>query len=138
MYHLVCPAKYRRKVITKEVSETLKNTCIKLGEAYQIHFLEIGTDIDHVHFLIKSVPTLSPSKIAQIVKSITAREIFKIHPEVKQQLYGGQFWTDGFYINTVGQYANKEVIQKYVKNQGKSYTRLYESVQPSLFDSELL
>lgn len=138
MYHLVCPAKYRKKVITKEVSETLKNTCISLGEAYQIYFLEIGTDQDHVHFLIKSVPTLSPSKIVQIIKSITARVIFKQHPEVKQQLFGGQFWTDGFYINTVGQYGNKDVIQRYVKNQGREYSKLYQAAQPSLFDSELL
>jgi len=138
MYHLVCPAKYRAKVITKEVSESLKQVCIELGKAYQIHFLEIGTDKDHVHFLIKAVPTLSPSKIVQIIKSITAKEIFKKHPEVKVKLYGGQFWTDGYYINTVGQYGNKDMIQRYVKNQGMDYTKLHQDMKQSLFDEELI
>jgi len=84
-------------------------------------FVEIGTDEDHVHFLVQSVPTMAVSKIVQTIKSITAREVFKNHPEVKKQLWGGNFWTSGFYANTVGQYGNKDVIRKYVENQGREY-----------------
>ena len=133
LYHIVCPAKYRRKIFTKEVEETLKNTCIGIGERYEIHFVEIGTDEDHVHFLVQSVPTIPPSRIVQIIKGTTAREIYLKNPEVKKKLWGGHLWTTGFYINTVGAYANEEVIRAYVEKQGKEYKKLY-SAQLSLLD----
>ncbi len=74
MYHVVCPAKYRRKVFEEEVENTLKETCIAISKRYEIYFLEIGVVENHVHFLIQSVPTMRPSRIVQIVKSITAKE----------------------------------------------------------------
>ena len=125
LYHLVCPAKYRRKVFSEQVENTLKQICLEISGRYEIRYVEIGTDEDHVHFLIQSVPMMRPKTIVQVTKSITAREIFKIHPEVKQMLWGGQFWTDGYYINTVGQSGNEEVIRNYVKNQGKEYKQIY-------------
>jgi len=134
MYHLVCPVRYRRKAINKSVEKTLVNVCEEMAKRYEIHFLEIGTDNDHVHFLIQSVPTLSPKQIAQTVKSITAKEIFKQNPEVKKMLWGGKFWTSGYYINTVGLYGSKEMIQNYVKQQGNTYKQLYTNKhQLSLF-----
>ena len=77
MYHLVCPVKYRRKVFTDEVENTLKNICIEIEKRYEIYFIEIGADKDYVHFLIQSVPTISSKQLTQTIKSITAREIFK-------------------------------------------------------------
>ena len=121
LYHLVFPVKYRRKVIDGKISDYIKEICLEIGERYEIQFVEIGTDEDHVHFLVQSVPTMAVSKIVQTIKSITAREIFKSYPEVKKQLWGGNFWTSGFYANTVVQYGNKEVIKKYVENQGRKY-----------------
>ena len=67
LYHLVFPAKYRRKVLDKKVSDTLKETCVEISERYEINFLEIGTDEDHVHFLVQSVPTLSITRIISII-----------------------------------------------------------------------
>ena len=61
----------------------------------------------------------------QITKSITARELFARRPEVKKQLWGGKFWTSGYYLNTVGKFGNEEVIRNYVKNQGKIYKQIY-------------
>ena len=119
LYHLVCPAKYRRVVFSKDVDEELKKICLEIAKRYQLHFLEIGTDQDHVHFLIQSVPVYQPTKIARLVKSITAREMFKRKPEVKQKLWGGEFWSDGYYISTVGKHKNEGAIANYVKNQGK-------------------
>jgi REP element-mobilizing transposase RayT len=121
----VCLVKYRRKVFTEVVEKTLKEVCLESGERYEIHFVEIGTDKDHVHFLIQTVPMMLPKGFVQTIKSITAREIFRMHPEVKQMLWGGKFWTSGYYLNTVGQYANEEVIKNYVKNQGNSYNQMY-------------
>ena len=127
LYHIVCPAKYRRKIFSQAVEETLKITCIGIGERYEIHFVEIGTDEDHVHFLVQSVPSISPSRIVQLIKGITAREIYLQNPEVKKKLWGGHLWTSGFYINTVGAYANEEVIREYVEQQGKEYKKLYRN-----------
>ena len=64
--------------------------------------LEIGTDKDHVHFLVQSVPTYSVTKLVTIIKSVTAREVFRLCPHVKKELWGGEFWTDGYYASTVG------------------------------------
>ena len=129
LYHLVCPIKYRRKVLTEEVSNTLVSICLEISFRYEIHFLEVGCDEDHVHFLIQSVPMFSPKKIVNTVKSLIAREIFRLHPEVKRFLWGGKFWTAGYYINTVGQYANEEVIKKYVQGQGRKdeYEKIHTS-----------
>ena len=135
IYHYVCPAKYRKVVIDKKVDEKLKERCLEIARRYQIEFIEIGTDKDHVHFLIQSVPTYSPTKIIQRVKSLTAREIFKRAPEVKQKLWGGEFWSDGYYVSTVGRYGSEEAIREYVKDQGKEeeYQQLHEQ-QIKLFE----
>ena len=125
MYHYVCPAKYRKVIISPKVEEIIKETCLEITKRYEIEFIEIGTDQDHVHFLIQSVPKNSPTKIIQMVKSITAREVFRRAPEVKRELWGGQFWSDGYYVATVGQHGSEEMIRKYVQNQGKEYQQLH-------------
>ena len=118
LYHFVCPAKYRRIVFSKEVDETLKDICLEISKRYEIHFLEIGVDKDHVHFLIQSVPTKSPTQIITTVKSLTAREIFKKHPEVKEQLWGVEFWTDEYFVNTVSKFGDESSISQCVRDQG--------------------
>ena len=127
IYHLVCPTKYRRAVIDGQVEQVLKAICLSIADRYQMEFLEIGTDKDHVHFLIQSVPSYSPTKIVTIIKSLTAREIFARVPTVKKQLWGGEFWTDGYYVSTVGQHATEAVIRQYVKKQGqeREYVQLH-------------
>ena len=86
LYHIVFPAKYRQAVIDDEVDEVLKDVCLGIGERYQLNFLDIGTNHDHVHFLVQSVPAYSVTKIVTLVKSLTAREIFRRCPQVKKQL----------------------------------------------------
>ena len=126
IYHYICPSRYRRVVFGQKADRILKETCIEIAKRYEIEFIEIGTDKDHVHFLIQSVPMYSPKKVIQVVKSITAREIFKRAPEVKQKLWGGKFWTDGYYVNTVSRYGNEDTVQRYVKEQGiEEYQQLY-------------
>jgi putative transposase len=127
LYHFVCPAKYRRVVIDEKVDLVLKEVCLEIADRYQVEFLEIGTDKDHVHFLVQSVPSYSPTKIIIMIKSLTAREVFARVPSVKKQLWGGEFWTDGYYVGTVGQHATEEVIKQYVKNQGQEeqYVQLH-------------
>lgn len=125
MYHFVFPAKYRRVVIDENVDKIIKETCVEISKRYEIYFLEIGTDKNHVHFLIQSVPRYSPTQIIRIVKSITAKEVFAKCPEVKKKLWGGEFWSDGFYVATVSEHGNEKVIANYVKNQGDEYNKMY-------------
>ena len=135
LYHLVFPAKYRRKVFTEEVGERLKEICMEIEKCYEIRFVEIGMEEDHVHFLVQSVPKLAVTRIVTIIKSITAREIFMSYPRIKKEiLWGGALWTSGYYANTVGLYASKETIERYIQNQGeekREYKKIYEN-QPEL------
>ena len=133
LYHLVFPAKYRRAVFDPDVDTVLKEVCLDIEQRYEISFLEIGTDKDHVHFLVQSTPTYNVTKVVTIIKSLTAREIFKRCPGVKKQLWGGEFWSDGYFASTVGKHGDENKIGKYVKNQGKDYTKLYENRQLTLF-----
>ena len=130
---MVFPAKYRRVVFDVSVDQVLREVCLDIEKRYQIKFLEIGTDEDHVHFLVQSVPTYSVTKIVTIIKSVTARQIFRLRPEVKKKLWGGEFWTDGYFTSTVGKHGNENMIGKYVKNQGKEYKKLHEDRQLAFF-----
>jgi putative transposase len=94
--------------------------------------LEIGTDKDHVHFLVQSVPTYSVTKIVSVIKSLMAREILVRCPQFKKKLWGGEFWTDGYFASTVGKHGSESTIG-YVKQQGNSYRKLHEDRQLRLF-----
>ncbi len=134
-YYFVFPGKYRRVVFGSSVDNTLKEICLEISKRYQIHFLEIGTDEKHVHFLLQTVPTYSPTKIVTMIKSITAREILIRHAEVKAILWGGEFWADGYFVNTVSKFGSEDTISNYVKEQGQAqeYKVLHRSTQMDLF-----
>ena len=133
LYHYVCPAKYRRVIFDDKVDKVQIQTCKEISKRYDINIMEIGTDGDHVHFLIQSVPMLAPTEIARIIKSITAREIYRLCPQVKKKLWGGNIWSAGYFVATVSEHGNEKQIQNYVRQQGKEYTKMYRS-QIKLFD----
>lgn len=120
VYHIVCPIKYRRNVISDRVKYTIFRTCQSISEKHELYFIEVGTDLNHVHFLVQSVPTYSPTDIVTVIKSNISRAVFKYNPEVKKYLWGGEFWTDGYYVATVSTELTEKVIAKYVRNQGNS------------------
>ncbi|MEE9272017.1 MAG: IS200/IS605 family transposase [Robiginitomaculum sp.] len=127
------PAKYRRAVFDPQVDEVLRDVCLEIEDRYQLKFLEIGTDKDHVHFLVQSVPTYTVTKLVTVIKSITAREIFRLCSHVKKSLWGGEFWSDGYFAFTVGRHVDESTITSYVQNQGKEYTKLHSDKQLTLF-----
>ena len=135
LYHIVSSAKYRRVVFSEEVDRVLVGVCEDIELRYEVKFLEIGTDKDHVHFLVQSVPSYSVTKIVTMIKSLVAREVFSQCPKVKKQLWGGEFWGKGYFVNTVGQYGTEKMIAEYVKSQGieKEYEILKASYQLALF-----
>jgi putative transposase len=136
LYHVVCTAKYRRVVFSEHVDEIVREVCLGIAERYEMRFLASGTDRNHMHFLIQSVPAYSPTKIVQTLKSLTARHVFARAPEGKKQLWGGEFWGKGYFITTVGQHGNEHVIAAYIRNQGQEqdYKQLHQQpLQLELF-----
>ena len=118
-YHMVFSVKYRRKLLQDNNHiNYIKSICLEIGERYWFDFDAIGTDGDHVHIFVGAAPRYSPSKVMQIVKSITAIEFFKKFPEVRKLLWGGEFWSDGGYIGTVGDGVMADTIRNYVETQG--------------------
>lgn len=117
MYHFVWIPKYRHKVFVEPYRETLKQIIHKIGYDYNMNIVELEIPTDHIHMVIKSEPKLSPSRIMQTIKSISARAFFKAYPQIKKKYFwGGHLWTESFFVETVGN-VNEETIRKYVQNQ---------------------
>ena len=125
-YHLVFCIKYRKDLFLQEqYVSTVKQVCRDIEDRFYLKFETMGFDEDHVHFLIESLTTVySPAKIFQVVKSITARELFKRHPVIKEDLYHGEFWSDGGYVGTIGEGTNADIIRKYINQQGRKGDQL--------------
>ena len=133
-YHLMFCVKYRKDLFLNEPYFLFfKDTLLELGKRYFFVFETIGVDEDHVHLLVQAAPRYSPSHVMQIIKSITAKELFKKFPEIRKELWGGEFWSDAGYIGTVGEGANAEIIRKYIRNQGRKgdQLRLFDFVSAS-------
>ena len=124
-YHFVFCVKYRYDLLVQEsYMNTIKETCEELQKRYFVKFETIGFDENHVHFMLQSVPQYSTSKIFQFIKSITARRMFEKHKEIKKELWGGEFWSDGGYVSTVGEGVNADIIREYIKKQGRKAEQL--------------
>ena len=141
MFHIVCIVKYRKSIIAPEMEEFIKVACLEISERHEVVFLEIGSDINHIHFLIQGVPKYSVTHYAKIIKGNLSKQLFLQFPQIKKQFWGGEFWTDGFYANTVSQYGGEKTIQRYIQNEGKQknrseYKKLYENKQVNLFEVE--
>ncbi len=118
--------KYRKALLDEDVIEIIKDTAIGIQERYEIEIEAMGMDKDHMHLLCGGHPKMSPGRIVQIFKSITAREIFKRKPIVKKELWGGEFWTDGYYVATAGERADWATIEKYIQRQGRPKEELMQ------------
>ncbi len=130
-YHIVFPVKYRKALLTNDIPLAIKAIAQEISERYDITFEKIGTDGDHIHLLVSFPPKHSGSTVVRIFKSITARQLFKRFPALRKELWGGEFWSDGFYIATVSERGNWKVVENYVTNQGKT---MEKAVQLKLFD----
>ena len=124
-YHLVFVVKYRKGLITSEVFEFIKEICGGIEKRYYFWFDALGHEDDHIHLVVEAAPRYSPSRIMQICKSILAIQIFKRFPKIKEdELWGGEFWTDGGHVDTVGDGRGLEDVKNYVKSQGREVNQL--------------
>ena len=116
---MVWGVKYHKYILNKAVKsflvETIKQTCL----SYEYEFYSLGLAPNHVHFFVGAPPKIAPAVIARVIKSISAREIFKRFPEIKKQLWGGELWKNGYYVGTVGEGQTEAIILKYLEQQEK-------------------
>lgn len=118
-YHIVFPVKYRKSLLREEIRLEIKAVASEIGERYEIEFERIGCDENHIHILCSFHPRYSIGEVVRKFKSITARELFRKFPSLRQELWGGEFWSDGYYVGTVGEGGNWSVVERYVREQGK-------------------
>ena len=119
-YHLVFPVKYRKALLEPHISRAILDIAKEIEERYDITFEKLGTDGNHIHILCSFHPKYSGSQIVGTFKSITARELFRRFPELRKSLWGGEFWSDGYYLNTISERGNWKTVERYVANQGKT------------------
>jgi putative transposase len=129
-YHFVFPVKYRKALISKRIEGELVRIGHEIQERFGLEIEQMGADSDHIHLLCSAHPKYSPGQIVRLYKSVTARELFKAVPQLKKDLWGGEFWTDGYYVATVGERGNWARVIAYVAGQGGPS----EPAQLRLFD----
>ena len=118
-YHMVMCVRSRKQMLRQaKYRQTLVETLREIGKRYWYEIEEVGTDGDNVHVFVGAGGRWAPSRIMQVMKSITAREMFRVHPEIRGVLWGGEFWSDGGYIGTVGEGTTEEVVKRYIQQQG--------------------
>ena len=117
-YHLILVVKYRRKVIDDEISNRLKDIFEYVSKNYNITIKEWNHDTDHIHVLFKAHPNSEISKFLNAYKSASSRLIKKEYPGIKEKLYKEYFWSQSFFLISVGG-VTIEAVQKYIEGQGE-------------------
>jgi len=119
-HHIVFPVKYRKALLDNEITLAIVKIAKEIRKKYEIDFEKIGCDKDHIHILASFHPKYGGSEIVRKFKSITAKQLFLRFPNLKKDLWGGEFWSDGYYLGTVGERSNWNTVKKYIENQGKT------------------
>ena len=118
-YHIVFPVKYRKALLRNEVERSLHEISKEIEERYDLEIEKLGADLNHVHLLCSFHTKYSIGQTVRLYKNITAKQLFKRHPELRKELWGGEFWTDGYYAATVGERGNWNIVKNYITRQGK-------------------
>ena len=111
-------------LLKKVPMQYIKQVISEIGNKYWFKFEAIGVEEDHLHIVVGAPPKNSPSDIMRIIKSITAKQTFQDYPDIKEFLWGGNFWSGGGHIDTVSEYGGLDKIKKYVEEQGRDKNQL--------------
>jgi len=130
-YHLVWIPKYRKHILDKEISDYLKDIFNKIAEEYEFKIDTMEVMEDHVHIFVEVPPKYSPAQVVQVMKSISAREIFSKFPDLRKQLWAGELWNDGYFVRSVGDKVTADIIRKYIEYQAHED----DSIQLNMFDN---
>ena len=126
-YHLVWTPKYRKWILKGDIRTRVREIFEEVSKNHEFDIDTLEISEEHVHIFLSFPPRYSISRVVGMMKSISASVIFKEYPGVKQELWGGEFWEDGYFVRTVGDKVTAEVIRKYIKyhrEQEKSPTQL--------------
>ena len=123
-YHFVWIPKYRKLVLKGPVAESLKTVFYNIADRYELEIDTLEVMSDHVHLFLIAPPKYSPSQVVQILKSISARELFSRHPELRKELWGGELWSNGYFVRSVGDEVTADMIRRYIKLQHEDHLRL--------------
>ena len=123
--------KYRKPILQGAIAERVREMFAEIAEQYEITIDEMEVSADHVHIFCSFPPRYSIAQVVTRFKSLSARAIFREYPQVKRQLWGGEFWEDGYFARTVGNKVTAEVIRKYIQHhrsekEGDLQFRLFE------------
>ena len=119
-YHIVFPVKYRKALLREEIKRSLEEIAKGIEERYGVEIERMGCDENDIHLLCGAHPKYAPGQLVRLFKSISGRELFKRHVWLKKELWGGEFWSDGYYVATVGERGDWGVVEKYVRMQGQN------------------
>ena len=114
-YHLVWAPKYRKIILKNEIRETVIQLFKEILEVRDCEVIELEVAEDHIHIFTSIPPKYSVGKIVRVLKSVSAKEIFRRYPEVKRELWGGEFWEDGYFVRTVGDKITSDTIKNYIQ-----------------------
>jgi putative transposase len=116
-YHFVWIPKYRKKLLAGDKADFLKKTFRRIAREYGWTIEEMSIQVDHVHLFMHVPPKDAPARVVQIMKSISAREIFQAFPQLRKRLWAGEFWSDGYFVRSVGDEVTAQVIKHYIRYQ---------------------
>ena len=122
-YHLVWAPKYRKWVLHRAIRQRVKELFQEIAEHHGFEIEEMEVDKDHVHLFLSFPPKYSIGQVVGLMKAVSAKEIREEFPEVRKQLWGGEFWEDGYFARTVGDKVTAEVIKKYIRFHEAKRTR---------------
>jgi len=122
-YHFVWVPKYRKLVLQEPLAQGLKEIFSGIAERYELEIDTMEVMPDHVHLFMMAPPRYSPSRVVQIMKSISARQMFRRYPKLREQLWGGEMWSDGYFVRSVGDRVTADVIRRYIKLQHQDQLR---------------
>ena len=116
-YHLVWCPKYRKKIFEREeIKERAEQLMRKICAEYDFEIIKMEVSVEHVHILLSFHPKRSIGEVVRIIKSISARELFRAFPSLRHRLWSGQLWEDGYFARTVGDRMTREIIEKYIEH----------------------
>ena len=116
-YHLVWCPKYRKKIFGRgDIRERAEQLIREISEEYGFEIVEMEVAVEHVHILLSFPPKRSIGEVVRIIKSNSARELFREFPSMKRRLWAGELWEDGYFARTVGDRMTRDVIEKYIEH----------------------
>ena len=118
-YHIIFVCKYRKKLLSRNISDDIKQLSYEICNKHNVKIREMETDKDHIHYRIEAQPTISVSQIVNLMKSYTTYHIWRLHKNYLSKIFWRDktFWTNGYFACSIGN-VSENTLRKYIQNQG--------------------